>query len=164
MHTRIGKENLFLFHSLCLKIKNMIKKIILYFWSMRHQFARYFIIGFSGVILDVGSLYLLKQYLQLRPVVAVIINGIFLLNYVFFLNKHWTFKSNGITHEQIIRFFILAGFNYAVSIGWMFFFNEKIGINYLLTRISNIALAVAWNFLLYKYWVYKHKDPVIFAS
>ena len=142
----------------------MIKKTILYFWSMRRQFARYFIIGFSGVIIDVGSLYLLKEYLHLRPVTAVIINGIFLLNYVFFLNKHWAFKSEGVTHKQIIRFFILSGFNYVVAIAWMFFFNEKVGINYLLARISNIALSVAWNFLLYKYWVYKHEEPVIFAN
>ena len=137
----------------------MIKKTFLYFWSMRQQFARYFIIGFSGVILDVGSLYLLKEYLHLRPVVAVIINGIFLLNYVFFLNKYWAFKSTGITHKQIVRFFILAGFNYVIAIAWMFIFNHKFGFNYLLVRIANIALSVAWNFLLYKYWVYKHEEP-----
>lgn len=142
----------------------MIKKLILHLWSMRQQFARYFVVGLGAVILDVGSLYLLKQYLHLRPVVAVIVNQVFLLNYVFFLNKHWAFKSKGVTHKQIVRFFILAGLNYAIAIGWMLFFNEKLGINYLLARVSNIALSVAWNFLLYKYWVYKHEEPVIFAS
>jgi putative flippase GtrA len=135
----------------------MIKKTVLYFWSARHQFARYFIIGSCAVILDVGTLYLLKEYLHLRPVVAVIINGAVLINFIFFLNKHWTFKSGGATHKQIVRFFILAGFNYLVSVGWMFIFNEKIGFNYLATRVFNIALSVAWNFLLYKYWVYKHE-------
>lgn len=136
----------------------MIKKTILYFWSMRRQFSRYFIIGFSGVILDVGSLYLLKQYLHLRPVTAVIINGIFLLNYVFFLNKYWTFKSDGISHKQMVRFFVLSGMNYAISIVWMYIFNHKFGFNYLFVRLANIALSVAWNFLLYKYWVYKHEE------
>lgn len=135
----------------------MIKKIILHLWSMRHQFARYFVIGFSGVIMDVGSLYLLKQYLHLRPVSAVIVNQIFLLNYVFILNKYWSFKSKGVTHKQAIRFFILAGLNYVIAIGWMLFFNEKLGVNYLLARVFNIAVAVAWNFLLYKYWVYKQE-------
>ena len=126
---------------------------------MRHQFARYFVIGLSGVILDIGSLYLLKEYLHFRPVVAVIINGIFLLNYVIFLNKYWAFKSAGVTHKQIVRFFILAGINYAISVGWMYFFNEKLLINYLFARVANIALSVAWNFLLYKYWVYRHEEP-----
>jgi len=142
----------------------MLKKLFLHFWSMRHQFARYFVIGLGAVVLDVGSLYLLKQYLHLRPVVAVIINGIFLINYVFFLNKYWAFKSTGVTHKQIVRFFILAGVNYVISITWMYIFNHKLGFNYLLVRVANIALSVAWNFLLYKYWVYKHEEPVILAN
>ncbi|KKR34640.1 MAG: hypothetical protein UT67_C0010G0012 [Candidatus Magasanikbacteria bacterium GW2011_GWA2_40_10] len=139
----------------------MFKKIFLHFWSMRHQFARYFIIGFSGVFLDIGSLFLLREYLHVRPVLAVIINGIFLLNYVFFLNKHWAFKSNGVTHKQMVRFFILSGFNYVISIAWMYIFNEKFAVNYLIVRIANIALSVAWNFLLYRYWVYKQEKPAL---
>lgn len=128
---------------------------------MRYQFARYFVIGIGGAVLDIGSLYLLKQYLHIRPVVAVVINGIFLLNYIFFLNKYWAFKSVGITHKQMIRFFILAGINYAISISWMYVFNHKLGFYYLLVRLANIALSVAWNFLLYKYWVYKHEESVV---
>lgn len=140
----------------------MIKKTISHFWLMRRQFARYFIVGFSGVFLDVGTLFLMKEYLHLRPVAAVVINGFFLLNYIFFLNKHWTFKSAGATRAQALRFLVLAGFNYFVSIGWMFIFNEKLGINYLLARVLNIALSVAWNFLLYKYWVYKREESAVF--
>ncbi len=141
----------------------MFKKIILHFWSMRHQFARYFVIGLSGVILDIGSLFLLKHFLHIRPVVAVIINQVFLLNYIFFLNKHWAFKSQGVTRKQMVKFFILAGINYIIAVSWMWFFNEKLLINYLLARVANIAVAVAWNFLLYKYWVYKHEEPAFSA-
>lgn len=139
----------------------MLKKILLHLWSMRHQFARYFIVGFSGVFLDIGSLYLLSDLWHLRPYLAVGINGIFLLSYIFFLNKHWTFKSSGVTHRQVIRFFVVAGLNYAISVSWMYFFNEKLGINHLVARIFNIAVAVAWNFFLYKFWVYKSDNTVL---
>jgi putative flippase GtrA len=129
---------------------------------MRHQFAKYFIVGFSGLFLDMGSLYLLTELAHLRPVVGVMINGVFMLNYIFFLNKHWTFKSSGVTHKQIVRFLILGGFNYAIAIGWMYLFNDKLGLNHFLARISNIAVAVAWNFFIYKYWVYKQDEvPVV---
>lgn len=131
---------------------------------MRHQFVRYFVVGFSGVILDVGSLYLLKEFFHILPTVAIIINGIFLLNYIFFLNKYWAFKSQGVTHKQMVRFFILAGINYVISISWMYFFNHKLEFNYLLVRVANIALSVAWNFLLYRYWVYKHEEPAVLAN
>lgn len=133
----------------------MFRMLFLRLWSARHQFVRYFIVGFSGVFLDVGSLYLLSDLWHVKPVLAVGINGIFMLNYVFFLNKHWTFKSQGVTHKQVVKFLILAGCNYVFSVGWMFIFNEKIGVNHLVARVANIALAVAWNFFLYKYWVYK---------
>lgn len=139
----------------------MIKKIFLYFWGMRAQFIRYFITGVSAVFLDLLTLYLLKEYLHLRPVWAVVFNQILLLNYVFFINKYWSFKSQGVTHKQVMRFLMLSGMNYVISVVWMLFFNEKMHFNYIWVRIANVALAVAWNFLLYKYWVYKQTpEPV----
>jgi dolichol-phosphate mannosyltransferase len=143
----------------------MLKKLILHLWSIRRQFFRYFLVGFSGLFLDLGTFYILTDWVHLRPVLAVMVNGILMLNYIFFLNKYWTFKSQGVTHKQMIRFFILAGFNYAVSIGWMFIFNEKIGVHHFIARISNILISVAWNFVLYKYWVYRHeKKDVLDAA
>ncbi len=135
-----------------------MKQLVLHLWSIRKQFFRYFLVGFSGLFLDMGSLYLLADYWHLTPYLAVMINGVFMINYIFFLNKHWTFKSQGVTHKQIVRFLILSGVNYLISIGWMFVFNEKMGINHLIARLMNILLSVAWNFVLYKYWVYKHEE------
>lgn len=132
----------------------MIKKLVLHIWNARREFIRYFVIGVSGVVLDVGTLYLLTEYAHLRPVFAIIINQAFLINYGFFLNKIWAFKSKGITHRQMMRFYLLAGANYLFSVGWMWFFNETQHFNYLLVRVSNVILAVGWNFLLYKHWVY----------
>ena len=48
----------------------MFKKLFFHFWSMRHQFIRYFVIGLGAMVLDIGSLYVLKEYLHFRPVVA----------------------------------------------------------------------------------------------
>ena len=150
----------FVKHSSIWYSTRMIKKTLLYFWSLRREFAKYFIIGISGVILDIGTLYLLKEYGHIRPVIAVIINQAFLINYSFFLNKFWAFKSKGMTHRQMVRFYFLAGLNYLFSIAWMWVFNEHLGLNYLVARLANIALCVAWNFLLYKYWVYRTEHSV----
>lgn len=139
----------------------MLLKIIRKLWSLRREFVKYFVVGISGLVLDVGSLYAFKEFLHLRPVTAVIINQAFLLNYVFFLNKYWAFKSRGVTRAQMIKFYTLAGINYIISVAWMYFFNEHLGINYLIARMSNVALAVAWNFLLYRFWVFKQAPEVI---
>ncbi len=138
----------------------MLKKFILHLWGARREFAKYFIIGVSGVALDVGSLFTLKEYFHFSAVMAVVVNQLFLINYGFLLNKYWAFKSKGIAQQQMIRYYLLALANYLFSITWMWFFHDHLGYNYLLIRIANIALAVAWNFLLYKHWVYHEKAEI----
>jgi len=135
-----------------------MKPLLLKLLSLRHEFIKYFVIGFSGFLLDVGSLFVLKQYVGVRPIFAVIINQPFLLIYVFYLNKLWSFRAGGLTHSQMLRFLTVAGMNYIISAAWMFVFNEHLHVQYLIARTLNIALAVAWNFLLYKYWVYTKQD------
>ncbi|HLD61180.1 MAG TPA: GtrA family protein [Patescibacteria group bacterium] len=135
----------------------MIKKLFLHLWSLRREFVKYFVIGISAFVLDMGTLYLLKQHLGLHPVLAVAVNQPFMLAYVFFFNKHWSFKSKGVTHQQMVRFVMLTGMNYAFAVGWMWIFSHQFGVHYMVARIANIGLAVGWNFLLYKHWVYQHE-------
>jgi len=137
----------------------MIKKFFIFGWSMRKQFVQYFIVGLSGTVLDMSTLYLFKEYFHLRPVFSVIINQIFIFCYIFSLNKFLVFRIIGRTHRQAVRFFKLFILNYIITVGWMFLWNEHLGYNYLWTRLINIALAVSWNFILYKFWVYKDDQP-----
>ncbi len=122
---------------------------------MRKEFAKYFIIGISAFITDVGSLFFLKEYLGLSPTIAIVINQPVIVLGVFLLNKHWSFRAGGVTHQQMSRFVFLAIFNYLFSVAWIYVFHDKLGVYYLYARTLNIALSVAWNFLLYKYWVYR---------
>lgn len=139
----------------------MIKKSFLYFWSLRQEFIKYFIVGFSGLFLDVGTLILFKKYFHWSAVMAVVVNQIFLLAYNFCLNKYWSFKNKEMPHYQLVRYFILAGVNYLFSVVMMYIFSQKIGFDYRLVRILTIALMVSWNFFLYKYWVYRPNQTVL---
>jgi dolichol-phosphate mannosyltransferase len=133
----------------------MFKKLIIQFWNARAQFVRYFITGFSGVFLDLGTLYLFSNKLHVRPLFSIIINQLIILVYIFCLNKYWTFKANDMTGGQIIRFIEVYIFNYTVAIGWMWLFNEHYKFDYMFVRLGNIVLATSWNFILYKFFVYK---------
>ena len=61
----------------------MIKKTVNYFWSLRREFTKYFIVGFSGLFLDMGSLILFKEIFGIDPVMVVIVSQAFLLVYNF---------------------------------------------------------------------------------
>lgn len=133
----------------------MVKKTIAYAWSVRKEFAKYFIVGFSGLFIDMATLILFKEVFGLNPVFAVIINQVLLLGYNFSLNKYWSFRNKAMPHRQVVRYLTLAGLNYAFSVGMMYAFSDHLGYDYRLVRIGTIAVMVAWNFFLYKYWVYK---------
>lgn len=134
----------------------MLQKIYQLFLAHRKQILRYFVIGVSAVFLDILTLFVFKEYFRIRPVWSVVINQILILNYVFFLNKYWSFEDkSGASHKQAFRFFILQTFNYAFSVFVMWLFNEKIGFNYLLVRLTCIIIMTSWNFLVYKFWVYR---------
>ncbi len=133
----------------------MFNRLWQQFWPHRTQFIRYFVIGFSGFLLDIFTLYLCKEWIDLTQTQAVLLNQPFIIAYVFALNRLWSFRSSGVAHQQLARFFMVACGNYMFSAAWIWLISEKIGVQYLIARTLNVALAVSWNFLIYKHWVYK---------
>lgn len=133
----------------------LIKRIKNLLWPHRRQFVKYFIVGISGFIIDLGLLILVKEAFTLNPTLAVVLTQIVVLVYNFILNKLWTFRNKDIPHKQLIRYAILASFNYLLGVLVMYIFNEILDFDYRLVRLGTVTAMVFWNFLLYKYWVYK---------
>jgi putative flippase GtrA len=73
----------------------------------------------------------------------------------FYLNKLWTFQRKDNTLPQMVRYFTLAGVNYLLTLLLMYLFTSLLGINPLLSRGVVLAMVSSWNFLLYKYVVYR---------
>ena len=141
------------------------------------RFLHYATIGASAFMLDYASLYILKEYLGLNPILAVVIYQPFVILYVFLLNKYWSFKAQGDSKQQAIKFISLTIFNYIFGIIWMWFWVTVVGftlvftigkiekdLGYMIVRFLNIILAISWNFLLYKFWIYKIPKLVVIES
>lgn len=127
-------------------------------WALAHKqkFFKYFLVGISGLILDLGLLYVASDLLNIRPFYAVFVTQIFVIVYNFLLNRNWSFQSSGAPHKQLVRFGVVLLFNYLFGAVAMYLGNEVFGVHEQLVRIITVALAVAWNFPLYNYWVYKN--------
>ena len=119
------------------------------------QFLKYSITGSLGFILDMLTLYGLKEVIGVSALVAVVINQPLLLAFNFTLNKFWSFSNTHETRQQLIRYGILVLGNYVVAVNLMYLFHTILDFDYRLVRIGSILLSVSWNFLLYKFWVYK---------
>ena len=126
-------------------------------WVLAHKkkFMKYFVVGISGLILDIGLLYLASDVLGIRPLFALLVTQIIVITYNYLLNKYWSFENRGAHGRQLARYSVVLGFNYLFGEAAMYFGNEVFDVHHLLIRIATVALAVSWNFLLYNYWVYK---------
>jgi dolichol-phosphate mannosyltransferase len=120
------------------------------------QFIKYVIVGGSGVLLDLVTFTFFTEVVLFLPWIAVACNQLIVIGYNFSLNKYWSFRNTALPHWQFFRYMTLAIINYLVGVGVMYLFNQLIGINPYIVRLSTIMLSVSWNFLLYKYWVFTH--------
>ena len=129
--------------------------ILNHLWPHRVSFTRYAVVGSTGFALDIGLLILLSDVLKWKPVLAVLVIQFIVIIYNFLLNKYWSFSSRLWKHSQVVKYLTLVGWNYIFSFLTMFFFNEIMGLHYLLVRLATVLLMVSWNFALYKWWVYR---------
>lgn len=134
-----------------------IHSIMMWIHAHKAAFIRYFFTGITGLVIDVGLLYVAKEYFGIRPVLALFGTQAIMIVYIFFMNRHWSFRSTEVsTHRQFSRFLVVLAGNYVVSIVFMYLGHDVLGIHYQIVRIGTVALSVSWNFLLYNYWVYRN--------
>lgn len=128
---------------------------------MRGEFGRYFVVGITGLVVDMGTLWIFIDKFHWAAIPSLMLNQIIVLTFIFYLNKLWAFKSAGQTHKEVQRYLVLYFFNYIIAIAWMWFWHNKLGFEPKLVRLINIILAVSWNFLLYKFFVYSDRERVV---
>jgi putative flippase GtrA len=110
------------------------------------------------------TLWIFIDQLHWSAILSLMVNQLIVLTYVFYLNKLWAFKSTGQTKKEVQRYLIMYFFNYIFAIAWMWLWHNKMGFEPKLVRLINIILAVSWNFLLYKFFVYHHKGEDVNKS
>jgi len=123
--------------------------------TSREQFLKYLIVGFVSFVSEYGFFAFLFLFLKLNELIAntIALGTIFWLN--FLLNKFWSFKSKGNIARQAILYFILFVFNMSFSNVFIYLSSEVFNIYPLVSKIIAMALIVIWNFLLYKYIIYR---------
>ena len=123
--------------------------------TSRKQFLKYLIVGFVSFLSEYGLFSSLFLFLKLHELIAntIALGIVFWLN--FLLNKFWSFESKGDIGRQVILYFLLFVFNMSFSNVFIYLSSEVFDIYPLVSKIIAMALIVIWNFLLYKYIIYR---------
>lgn len=119
------------------------------------QGLKFYIVGGTGVVINLGILYLLTN-LNIWYFYAAVIGVIASVTTNFFGNKIWTFKyKRSNSAVQYIKFWLASLLGIVIQLSFLYFLVEYFELWYISSALIAILIASFSNFLLSKFWVFK---------
>ena len=124
------------------------------------RFVKFCLVGASGVLVNMGLLWLLTEFAGLFYLIsaAISIESSIISN--FLLNDLFTFpdrRARGGKNllRRLLKFNIvsLAGLGLNMAVLWLL--TSTLGVYYLLSNLCGIALATLWNYIVNFWWTWK---------
>ena len=120
------------------------------------QLIRYLVTGFTAFGIEYAMYVFLLKGIGLHYILASVIVYALVFWFYFIVNRIWSFKSKGNISKQLLQYGLLFSFNLVVSnIFIMKLLTDIIGLDPLISPFIKMAFVVSWNFLIYKYIIYK---------
>ncbi len=124
------------------------------------RFFKFCLVGLSGVGVNEGLLWLLKEKAGLPYLGSAVIAIETSIITNFMLNNYYTFRQR---NEPGTRAFFSRGLKFnmvslaglGINLGILGLFTEVFGVNYLVSNLIGIVLAFIWNYLLNTWWTWK---------
>jgi len=136
-------------------LKNKLKEFVV--------FMKYSIVGVTGTILDVGSLYFFVEMMHIPMLFAVAMSFVLAVVNNYLLNRVWTFRSSHPNvRKQFIKFFIVSLIGLALTELCMAVFVYLLDLWYILAKLATSVVVLTWNFLANKNWTFAdHFHPLV---
>jgi putative flippase GtrA len=119
------------------------------------KLIKFGIVGFSGLCIDFGVTYLLKEKLTLNKYLANTCGFSIAVINNFLLNKFWTFNNNNTAWKpQLIKFVLFALIGLAINNVLLYLFHERWNIKFYQSKALSTICVFFWNFftnLLYNF-------------
>lgn len=135
-----------------LKMKKLIYKLFLEKTEdTKLQFFRYIFVGGFAAVVNIGSLYVLTEFIHLHYLLANVLGFILGLITNYLLSKWLVFSKenniNKVTEFIIYAIIGIVGLGLDTGFVWLF---TTIGIYYMLSKIISTGLVFIWNFFARK--------------
>lgn len=112
------------------------------------KFIKFGIVGFSGVIIDFGITYLLKEKLKIQKFLANAIGFLTAASSNYAFNRIWTFKSeNPEVAVEFTNFFIVSVIGLGINSLVLWVLNAKFNLNFYFSKLIAIIVTTFWNFM-----------------
>jgi putative flippase GtrA len=104
-------------------------------------------VGFSGMIIDFGLTWLLKEKVKINAYIANSAGFIAAASSNYFWNRVWTFESNSreVTREYF-SFVVIALIGLLINNAVIYLLTKRWKMNFYLAKLFAIAVVTLWNF------------------
>lgn len=112
------------------------------------KFLKFGVVGFSGIIVDFGITYVLKEKLRIHKYVANSTGFVMATISNYLLNRYWTFNTgDNAQFSQFGKFFGIAIVGLALNNLLIYLLNDKLKVNFYVSKAIAVAIVSVWNFL-----------------
>jgi dolichol-phosphate mannosyltransferase len=124
------------------------------------QAAKYYAVGASGVLVNLGLLFYLTEYVGLWYFLSYTLAISASITSNFILNKFWTFRDSINSQRTIVMYGKFASVSFlgmAIQLGSVYFLVESLSIYYMMAALISISIAGAINFVINRSWTFGEK-------
>lgn len=121
---------------------------------LNNEIVRFIIVGGISFAIDLGLLMLLHEVFEVELWLATPIAFLTSLAFNFALQRMFTFRARNGTSVSFVKYCVLVLFNtFAVDV--IVNFVDWLGAGYQIGKVVSTIMITAWNFLLYKHWIFR---------
>ncbi len=111
------------------------------------KFLKFCLVGFSGMIIDFGTTWLLKEKARINKYLANSTGFILAATSNYLLNRFWTFhSSNGRVATEYLSFVLISVVGLGINNIVIYVLTEKVRINFYLSKLFAVGVVTIWNF------------------
>ena len=121
------------------------------------QAAKYYAVGASGVLVNLGLLFYLTEYVGLWYFLSYTLAISASITSNFILNKFWTFGDSINSQRTMVlyvKFVSVSLLGMAIQLGTVYLLVESLSVYYMLAAIVSITIAGAINFIINRRWTF----------
>jgi len=121
----------------------MIEKLLLW------KFLKFCIVGSSGMIIDFGTTWLLKEKVKINKYIANSTGFILAATSNYLLNRCWTFHSeNAQVATEYLSFILISIAGLGINNLVLYLLTDKMKLNFYLSKLFAIVVVTLWNFFM----------------
>ncbi len=124
------------------------------------QAAKYYAVGASGVLVNLGLLFYLTEYVGLWYFLSYTLAISASITSNFILNKFWTFRDSINSQRTVVMYVKFASVSFlgmAIQLGSVYFLVESLSVYYMMAALISISIAGAINFIINRSWTFGEK-------